>query len=74
MTRVARLDADMWTELFIENSDNLTHQIDDLITRMSALREAISNKDENRLNSLLKEGTEAKAAAETALKERRKND
>lgn len=74
MTRVARLNADMWTELFIENSDNLTHQIDDLIARMSALREAISNKDENRLNGLLKEGTEAKAAAETALKERRKND
>lgn len=74
MTRVAKLDADMWTELFLENSDNLLPQLDTLIEKLTEYRNAISKGDVFELRSLLAEGTACKAAAENALRERRKND
>lgn len=36
MTRVARLNENMWTELFLDNGDNLANEIDSLIARMQA--------------------------------------
>lgn len=74
MTRVAKLNPDMWTELFMENRDNLTAAIDDLQTHLSEYKDALTGEDYKRLHSLLTEGAEAKAAADKLLRERRKND
>lgn len=74
MTRVARLNPDMWTELFMENRDNLTAAIEDLQTHLSEYKNALTSGDYNRLHSLLAEGAKAKAAADKLLRERRKND
>lgn len=61
LTRVAKLNEDMWTELFLENSDNLVREIDVLIDNLRKYREAIGNGDSNTLRALLKEGREKKA-------------
>ena len=45
MTRVARLNEDMWTELFLDNADLLVPSIDDLIFRLSQYRTALSDGD-----------------------------
>ena len=58
MTRVARLDEDMWTELFLDNGDNLANEIDSLIARMQAYSTAIKAKDADTLCELLREGRE----------------
>ena len=58
MTRVARLNENMWTELFLDNGDNLANEIDSLIARMQAYSDAIKEKDADTLRELLREGRE----------------
>lgn len=56
MTRVARLNEDMWTELFLMNREALTAEIDALLGHLQEYREAISSGDAVRLKALLREG------------------
>lgn len=63
MTRVARLDEDMWTELFLDDEDFLTQELDELIGHLTDYRNALRDKDAQRLHDLLKEGRELKATA-----------
>lgn len=60
MTRVAWLNPEMWTELFIENSDNLVHELDILIENLAAYRSALEDGDRELLVRLLREGKELK--------------
>ncbi len=64
MTRVARLDAGMWTELFLENQPPLLAELDGLIERLVAYREALSAMDEAALHTLLQAGREQKLEAD----------
>ncbi len=64
LTRVAHLNENMWTELFLANSDNLIHEIDILIDNLKAYRDALERKDEETLRDLLREGREAKEESE----------
>jgi len=64
MTRVARLNEDMWTELFLENGDLLTEQTDRLIDNLKAFRDAIADRDEKKLRALLSEGNRIKVSLE----------
>ena len=63
MTRVARLDEDMWTELFLADADFLTQERGILIRHLEEYREALEAGDALRLHNLLKEGRECKASA-----------
>ena len=63
MTRVARLDEDMWTELFLDDTDYLTKELDILIENLSEDADALKAKDADRLRALLKDGKEKKATA-----------
>jgi len=63
MTRVARLDEDMWTELMFDNSDFLEEQLNILITHLSEYRAALHDGDMDALRSLLRDGREKKAEA-----------
>jgi len=61
MTRVARLDEDMWAELFLANADYLADQLDILIDNLNQYKSAIEERDEDQIRALLKEGREIKA-------------
>lgn len=63
MTRVARLDEDMWTELFLDDADYLTKELGVLIQNLNAYLDALQAKDAEKLRALLKEGREMKATA-----------
>lgn len=63
MTRVARLDEDMWTELFLDDADYLTRELDEIICHLSEYQAALKAKDAQLLHDLLKDGREKKAAA-----------
>lgn len=56
MTRVARLNEDMWTELFFDNKENLIYEIDGLVERLKEYSDALRNNDEEELRKLLEEG------------------
>lgn len=60
MTRVARLNPEMWAELFLENRDNLTNEISVLIGNLDAYRQALENNDRETLLRLLAEGAAIK--------------
>lgn len=60
LTRVARLNENMWTELFLENKDNLIFEIDHIINSLSEYRDALENNDSDTLKALLKEGSDRK--------------
>ena len=60
LTRVAKLNPDMWTELFMENGDNLCFEIDNIITELQKYSDAIKTGDKTKLRSLLEEGSNIK--------------
>ena len=60
LTRVAWLNPTMWTQLFMENSDNLTNELDGLIQRLCEYRDALVQKDDKKLWQLLEEGRKIK--------------
>jgi len=60
MTRVAWLNPQMWAELFLENRDYLTAELDTLIARLLEYREAMQAEDLPRLAALLDDGRRCK--------------
>ena len=60
LTRVAKLNETMWTELFLDNADNLCRELDGLIQALAEYRDAIREGDALRLKELLREGRERK--------------
>ncbi len=60
LTRVAKLDATMWAELFMENADYLCADIDDIIGHLTELKDAMEERDEELLRALLRRGSEIK--------------
>jgi prephenate dehydrogenase len=60
MTRVAQLNENMWTELFLANSDNLSDEVEALAGRLTQYANAIRDRDGERLCALLREGRERK--------------
>ena len=64
LTRVAWLNPQMWTELFLENKENLLFELSFLIHSLEQYKEAIQNEDAQKLISLLEEGKLRKEAVD----------
>ena len=60
MTRVAELNPRMWTELFLENRENLLSELDSLLSCLSRYRTALADRDEAALIELLTSGSRRK--------------
>ena len=58
LTRVAKLNPSMWTELFIDNKDYLINEINLMIKHLAEYREALEASDEPRPAALPAEGVE----------------
>ena len=65
LTRVAKLNETMWTELFLDNADHLGFELDNLIRSLQEYRDAIAAGDAETLCRLLKEGRERKESIDT---------
>ena len=64
LTRVAQLNATMWTELFLDNADNLSEELGCIIDNLQQYKDAIDEKDAPRLKELLAEGDRIKREVE----------
>ncbi len=64
MTRVAKLNSDMWSELMIDNADNLSEQIAELIASLTTFKSHLDARDFGGLHSILESGVSAKEYAE----------
>lgn len=56
MTRVARLDPDVWTDLFLANRDALSSVLGGLVARLGEYKDALDAGDAARLRGLLERG------------------
>ena len=64
LTRVARLNAPMWTELFLDNADFLSEEIGRIVASLQAYKDAIDARDAETLEALLAEGDRIKREVE----------
>jgi prephenate dehydrogenase len=60
LTRVAWLNPQMWSELFLANQSNILYELDFYIESLCQYRDAIRNANEDTLISLLDEGRKRK--------------
>ena len=60
LTRVAKLNETMWSELFLENREPLLEEIDTILFHLREYRDAIADNDREALTRLLREGREIK--------------
>lgn len=60
LTRVARLNETMWTELFLENRENLVAEIDHIVQSLKEYQAALEQGDAETLKALLKDGSDRK--------------
>lgn len=58
LTRIAMINAPLWTELFISNKEKLVHHIENFEKKMDELKTAIKNEDSERLKAILFETRE----------------
>jgi len=63
MTRVATVDPDIWTDLFLANRESLVAVLERLVARLGEYREALRTADADALRCLLAEGRKAKENA-----------
>ena len=69
LTRVAKLNEVMWTELFLDNADRLGFELDCIIRSLQEYRDALKAGDAETLCRLLREGRERKENIDTEWKE-----
>ncbi len=60
LTRVAWLNERMWAELFLENKENLLHELDLFLASLREYRDALQEEDFPKLRSLLLDGKRLK--------------
>ncbi len=60
LTRVAWLNERMWAELFLENKENLLHELDLFLASLKEYRDALQKEDFSKLQSLLLDGKRLK--------------
>ena len=65
MTRVAKLNPQMWSELMLENRDYLVDQIEVLQKNLQDYKEALKNNDRAQLEELLDDGRKIKEEVES---------
>lgn len=63
LTRVARLDENMWTELFMANREPLINELELLIKNLCDYRDVLAEGNEDTLREMLKKGRELKESA-----------
>lgn len=56
VSRVANINEVMWTELFLENRDALTEELDTLTGHITEIRNAVAAEDAGQLRALLRRG------------------
>lgn len=56
MTRIATMNEALWTDLFMQNKENLKFELDTLIDNLNKYSKALENSDSEEMKALIKEG------------------
>ena len=61
---MAWLNEDLWTELFMDNRDNLINELDCFIGNLQEYRQALCDEDYELMHRLLEDGRKKKEATD----------
>lgn len=61
LTRIARINDLMWSELFIENKEALLNQMDMFLSKFTELKEMLKNEDSEGLRQMMRHSTSRRA-------------
>ena len=61
LTRIANINENMWTELFLMNKDSLLKEMDSFIEHMSELRKYINDGNEEKMKAMMKLSTKRRS-------------
>lgn len=59
-TRVAVINAPMWSELFVENKEHLSKRIQEMIDSLEKMKSAVDSSDREKLEEIMTHATEQK--------------
>ncbi|MCD8026879.1 MAG: prephenate dehydrogenase [Clostridiales bacterium] len=62
VSRVANINSKLWSELFLENKEPLTEELDILIKNITLIKESVESGDKEALTQLLEKGHRVKEA------------
>ena len=62
VSRVANINSQLWSELFLENREPLITELDILIDNITKIKDAIKTEDRETLAELLEQGHQVKTA------------
>lgn len=57
LTRIAKINENLWTELFFLNKDNLIREIDDFVIALETLKQTLVKEDSDTLKELMIQST-----------------
>lgn len=57
LTRIARINDEMWSELFLLNKDALLRQMDAFLTQVNTMRDLLEKEDRDGLRAMMKTST-----------------
>ena len=60
MTRIATMNEEMWTSLFMQNRKNLENELSILIQNLEKYRKALEENDSRTMKKLIREGSDLK--------------
>jgi prephenate dehydrogenase len=63
VSRVANINDELWSRLFLDNREALVEELDELMGSLKAIRDAVSKGDESGLRELLKRAGDIKRQA-----------
>jgi prephenate dehydrogenase len=66
LSRVARMSAEMWTELFTENRVNLLFELDGMISRLNEIRDLLAAGNTENLKAILQQNSDKKETIDKA--------
>ena len=58
LTRIAKINENMWSELFLMNKNQLLSQMDLFLKQFKELRDALAKEDEERMKEIMRLSTE----------------
>lgn len=61
LTRIARINEQLWTELFFLNKDNLIREIDDFKAALETLKQTLLDEDSDKLKQMMITSTKRRA-------------
>lgn len=62
LTRIAKINDEMWSELFIANKEKLLFEMDNFLENFKALRDALEREDRDKMREMMRTSTERREA------------